>query len=128
MTIVRLSTSARIVSCDNFSVLRDELLDMHCRTGAKKVVLNLDNIEYLHSLAIGFLLKVYQVSIQEGGWLRICHVQSEVKEALVVTQASATQDAHGGASVSCQRQPYSFHLKSPALSNSRITSTTSLRA
>ena len=42
--------------------------------------------------------------------------------------AEVTQDAHGDASVSCLRQPYSFHLKSPALSNSRITSTTSLRA
>ena len=92
VTVVRLSTSARIVSCDNFPALRDELLNMLRRTGAKKVVLNLDNIEYLHSLAIGFLLKLHQVSIQEGGWLRICHVQSEVKEALVVTQASATLD------------------------------------
>jgi anti-anti-sigma factor len=56
--------------------------------GRSKLVLNLDGVVFLASMALGKLVRLMQKARQTGGKLTLCHVARNLEELLRVTHLS----------------------------------------
>jgi anti-anti-sigma factor len=69
--------------------LGKEMLDAVARANAKKVVINLRDVQYMSSIGFRPLLQVYS-RLKEGGRIVVCHLAPAVQEVLHVTRMVST--------------------------------------
>ena len=65
--------------------------------GARKVVIDLGNVEYLDSAAIGCLMDIYRQSTAAGGTVKLAGVQKRVETMLTLTGANEFLEMHADA-------------------------------
>jgi anti-sigma B factor antagonist len=56
--------------------------------GRKKIVLNLNNIEYIDSAGLGTLIAAHLNAKSKGAGLKLCHLGSKLEEVLQITKLS----------------------------------------
>ena len=89
--IVVLEISGRITLGEGNVMLREivrELLDK----GNKKIVLDLDEVQYVDSSGIGELVKTHTTVRNQGGQLRLINLNKRVNDLLQMTRLSAVFD------------------------------------
>jgi anti-sigma B factor antagonist len=86
-----LEISGRITLGEGNVMLREivrELLDK----GNKKIVLDLDEVQYVDSSGIGELVKTHTTVRNQGGQLRLINLNKRVNDLLQMTRLSAVFD------------------------------------
>ena len=56
------------------------------RQGSVKLILNLQDVSYIDSTALGVIVHAYTSAIRKGGALKLLHVPPRVLQLLVVTR------------------------------------------
>jgi anti-sigma B factor antagonist len=62
--------------------------------GARKVVIDLSNVEYLDSAAIGCLMDIYRRATAAGATVKLAGVQKRVETMLTLTGANQFLEIH----------------------------------
>jgi len=63
----------------------EEYIDVCIRVGKPDVILDLNRLTFINSLALGLLVKLHTLCKSAGGKLILFHPQSSVKEVIEIT-------------------------------------------
>jgi anti-sigma B factor antagonist len=80
-----LALEGRIVLGAEGDALREELHTL-VHDGKKKLVLNMDHIEYIDSAGLGTLIEAHLNAKSQGASLKLCHLCSKLQEVLQITR------------------------------------------
>ena len=83
VTIVDLN--GRITLGENTGILRDELRTLMSQ-GDKNIVLNMKDVGYVDSAGLGELVGAYTTATNQGGSVKLLHLQSKMKDLMQVTK------------------------------------------
>lgn len=56
------------------------------KTGSKKIILNLGDVNYIDSSGIGELVSSYTTVTNQGGQLKLLHLTKKIQELLAITK------------------------------------------
>jgi anti-sigma B factor antagonist len=54
--------------------------------GTKKIILNLEEVNYIDSSGVGELIGAYTSMVNEGGRLKLLHLTKRIREVLAITK------------------------------------------
>jgi anti-sigma B factor antagonist len=77
--------SGRITLGEGSVVLRDTVRDALAK-GSKKIVLNLQNVNYIDSSGIGELVSAFTTTKNQGGELKLLNLTKKVNDLLQITK------------------------------------------
>jgi len=90
-TIVDLS--GRITLGEGSSTLRETVRDLVSK-GQKKIILNLEDVSYIDSSGIGELVSSFTTVSNQGGKLKLLHLQKKVHDLLQITKLYTVFDVY----------------------------------
>lgn len=70
---------------ENTGILRDELRSLLAQ-GKKHIVLNMKDVSYVDSAGLGELVGAYTTAANQGGAVKLLHLQSKMKDLLQITK------------------------------------------
>ena len=91
VTIVDLS--GRITLGEGSSTLRETVRDLISK-GQKSILLNLGDVTYIDSSGIGELVSSYTSVNNQGGKLKLLHLQKKVHDLLQITKLYTVFEVH----------------------------------
>lgn len=62
--------------------------------GARKIVLDLEKVDYLDSFAVGFIMDMYRRVTNAGGRFKLSGLQPRVKKVLAITRVDNVIDIY----------------------------------
>ena len=80
-----LDLSGRITLGEGSVTLRDAVNDVLAK-GAKSILLNLANVDYIDSSGLGELVSAYTSVKNQGGELKLLHLTTKVHDLLQITK------------------------------------------
>src|SRR5947209_13125388 len=80
-----LDLSGKITLGENAGVLRDELTSLLAQ-GQKSILLNMGGVSYVDSAGLGELVGAYTTATNQGGSVKLLHLQGKMKDLLQVTK------------------------------------------
>ena len=80
-----LDISGKIVLGKATETIRNTISDLLVN-GGRKIVLNLNDVNYVDSSGLGELLRTYTTVAREGKQLRLLNLTKKVRELLVITK------------------------------------------
>lgn len=83
VTIVDLS--GKITLGENTGILREELRSLMSK-GDKNIILNLKEVGYVDSAGLGELVGAYTTAANQGGAVKLLHLQGKMKDLMQVTK------------------------------------------
>ena len=83
----------RIVLGEESSALRDKVKGL-LAGGNKKIVLNVDKVDYIDSAGVGTLVAVYHAAKSHGASLALCHLRSHFEGMLKITKLLTVFDTY----------------------------------
>lgn len=83
VTIVDLH--GKITLGENTGILRDELRSLLAQ-GNKNIVLNMAGVSYVDSAGLGELVGAYTTATNQGGAVKLLHMQGKMKDLMQVTK------------------------------------------
>jgi len=86
-----LDISGRITLGEGNVILREVVRDLADK-GAKAIVLNLGEVQYIDSSGIGELVKAHTTIRNQGGHLKLTNLNKRVNDLLQLTRLSAVFD------------------------------------
>ena len=84
VTIIRFTTD--LIDSSNYQPIADELKELVDQQGTRKLLVNLKNVEFLFSFALGHFAALLKKLKQAGGDLRFCNLRPPVLQIFLVTQ------------------------------------------
>ena len=75
----------KITLGENTGILRDELRSLLAQ-GNKNIVLNMADVSYVDSAGLGELVGAYTTATNQGGSLKLLHMQGKMKDLMQVTK------------------------------------------
>ena len=91
VTIIDLS--GRITLGEGSSTLRETVRDLVSK-GQKKILLNLGDVTYIDSSGIGELVSSFTSVNNQGGQLKLLHLQKKVHDLLQITKLYTVFEVH----------------------------------
>jgi anti-sigma B factor antagonist len=85
--------SGRITLGEGSVILRDTVRDLLSK-GNKKLVLNLQDVNYIDSSGIGELVSGFTTVTNSGGQLKLLNLNKRVKDLLQITKLYTVFDVH----------------------------------
>src|SRR5260370_5744236 len=79
-----IALDGRIVLGEESKALREKLKSLIAE-GKKKIVLNMNNVEYIDSAGLGILVATHVSAKTQGASLHLCHLRSKFQEVLQIT-------------------------------------------
>jgi len=70
---------------ENTGILRDELRSLLAQ-GKKNIVLNMKGVSYVDSAGLGELVGAYTTAANQGGAVKLLHLQGKMKDLLQITK------------------------------------------
>ena len=83
----------RVTLGEGSTLLRD-LVRQNLETGHKKIVLNMDGINYIDSTGLGELVSAYRLVKSQDGELKLMNLNKKVSDLLQITRLYAVFDVH----------------------------------
>jgi anti-anti-sigma factor len=83
--IYLLALSGRLVLGEESSGVRTTI-DKLLSSGASRIVVNLEHVDYVDSAGLGALLEVHRKTKEKGGRLMLCHLRPNLRKALEVAR------------------------------------------
>jgi anti-sigma B factor antagonist len=90
-TVTVLDISGRITLGEGNVILREIVRDL-AEKGAKAIVLNLGEVQYIDSSGVGELVKAHTTMRNQGGQLKLANLHKRVHDLLEMTRLSAVFD------------------------------------
>ena len=75
----------KITLGENTGILRDELRSLLSQ-GNKHIVLNLKDVSYVDSAGLGELVGAYTTATNQGGAVKLLHLQGKMKDLMQITK------------------------------------------
>lgn len=91
VSLVRFS-DRRIIDAASIQELGEELFSLVEKEGAKALVLNFTNVDFLSSAALNKLIMLNTKLKPTGGKMRLCGLKPEIKEVFVITKLTKVFD------------------------------------
>jgi anti-sigma B factor antagonist len=91
--ILAIECSGRIVLGEESSLLRDEVKKA-VTDGAKKIVLNLGEVNYIDSSGLGTLVSLHTTAQNAGATIKLANLTKRVGDLLQVTKLLTVFDVH----------------------------------
>jgi len=76
----------KILDEQNIQVIGEQLFGLVDQEGARKLLLNFGNVEYLSSAALGKLITLNKKLQQAGGRLILCNIDPQIYEVFEITK------------------------------------------
>jgi len=77
----------KILDEQNIANIGEKLMDLVEKEGARKVVLNFENVDYLSSAALGKLINLHKrLVLQLKGQLVLCAIKEQIFEVFQITR------------------------------------------
>jgi anti-sigma B factor antagonist len=70
---------------ENTGILRDELRSLLSQ-GVKNIVLDMQNVSYVDSAGLGELVGAYTTAANQGGAVKLLHLQGKLKDLMQITK------------------------------------------
>src|SRR5690348_4249505 len=77
--------NGKITLGENTGILRDELRSLLSQ-GTKNIVLNMAAVSYVDSAGLGELVGAYTTATNQGGALKLLHLQGKMKDLMQITK------------------------------------------
>ena len=77
--------NGRITLGESTGLLRDSLRQLLAQ-GSKKIILNLAGVSYVDSAGLGELVGLYTTAKNQGGSVKLLHLQNKVHDLMQVTK------------------------------------------
>ena len=91
--IVAIQCSGRIVLGEESSMLRDEVKQT-LQDGAKRIVLNLGEVNYIDSSGLGTLVSLHTTAHNAGATIKLANLTKRVGDLLQVTKLLTEFEVH----------------------------------
>jgi len=86
VTVVKFDEK-KILDEQNIANIGEKLMDLVEKEGARKVVLNFENVDYLSSAALGKLINLHKrLVLQLKGHLVLCAIKEQIFEVFQITR------------------------------------------
>lgn len=83
--IVILDLAGKITLGENTGILREELRSLLSQ-GSKSIILNMKDVSYVDSAGLGELVGAYTTATNQGGAVKLLHLQSKMKDLMQITK------------------------------------------
>lgn len=80
-----LDLSGKVTLGENTGILRDELRNVLAQ-GSKNIILNMKDVGYVDSAGLGELVGAYTTAANQGGAVKLLHLQGKMKDLMQVTK------------------------------------------
>lgn len=80
-----LDLSGKITLGENTGILRDELRSLMSQ-GSKNIILNMQDVSYVDSAGLGELVGAYTTATNQGGAVKLLHLQGKMKDLMQITK------------------------------------------
>jgi anti-sigma B factor antagonist len=77
--------NGKITLGESSGVLRDELNSL-LAMGRKSIIVNMANVTYVDSAGLGELVGKYTTATNQGGSIKLLHLQNKMKDLLQITK------------------------------------------
>ncbi|MBV9084978.1 MAG: STAS domain-containing protein [Acidobacteriaceae bacterium] len=77
--------SGKVTLGENTGILRDELRSVLAQ-GNKNIVLNMKDVSYVDSAGLGELVGVYTTATNQGGAVKLLHLQGKMRDLMQITK------------------------------------------
>ncbi len=77
--------NGKVTLGENTGILRDELKSVLAQ-GNKNIILNMAGVSYVDSAGLGELVGVYTTAANQGGAVKLLHLQGKMKDLMQVTK------------------------------------------
>ena len=77
--------SGKITLGENTGILRDELRSLLSQ-GNKHILLNMADVSYVDSAGLGELVGAYTTAANQGGSVKLLHLQGKLKDLMQITK------------------------------------------
>ena len=77
--------NGRITLGESTGILRDELRSLLSQ-GSKQIVLNMAGVTYVDSAGLGELVGAYTTATNQGGAVKLLHMQGKLKDLMQITK------------------------------------------
>ena len=91
--IIAISCSGRIVFGEESSLLREEVKKA-IADGAKRIVLNLGEVNYIDSSGLGTLVALHTTALSAGATIKLANLTKRVGDLLQVTKLLTVFEVH----------------------------------
>ena len=85
-------TEAKVLDQRNINLIGDELTKMAESGGVLKMLINMENVEYLSSAVLGKLISVHKTLRQKKGSLKLCGIGAAIFEVFEITRLDKVFD------------------------------------
>ena len=80
-----LDLSGKITLGENTGILREELRKL-MQEGKKNIVFNMKDVSYVDSAGLGELVGAYTTATNQGGAVKLLHLQGKMKDLMQITK------------------------------------------
>ncbi|HEX4811047.1 MAG TPA: STAS domain-containing protein [Bryobacteraceae bacterium] len=77
--------NGKITLGESTGILRDELKSLMAQ-GVKNIVLNMAGVTYVDSAGLGELVGAYTTAANQGGAVKLLHMQAKMKDLMQITK------------------------------------------
>ena len=77
--------NGKITLGENTGILRDELRSLLAQ-GNKNIILNMGEVGYVDSAGLGELVGAYTTATNQGGSVKLLHLQGKMKDLMQITK------------------------------------------
>jgi anti-sigma B factor antagonist len=84
-TVSIVDLNGKITLGESSGVLRDELNSL-LAMGRKSIIVNMANVTYVDSAGLGELVGKYTTATNQGGSIKLLHLQNKMKDLLQITK------------------------------------------
>jgi anti-sigma B factor antagonist len=87
-------TEAKVIDQRNINMIGAELTKMVESGGVSKMLVNMENVEYLSSAVLGKLISVHKTLLMNKGSLKLCGIGAAILEVFEITRLDKVFDIH----------------------------------
>jgi len=91
--ILAIECNGRIVLGEESALLRDEV-KKSIGDGAKRIVLNLGEVNYIDSSGLGTLVALHTTALSAGASIKLAHLNKRITDLLQITKLLTVFDVH----------------------------------
>ena len=77
--------NGKITLGENTGILREEFKSLLSQ-GTKSILLNMQGVSYVDSAGLGELVRAYTTATNEGGAVKLLHLQGKMKDLMQITK------------------------------------------
>jgi len=78
---------------ENLDPIQEQFTSL-VEAGRRKIIIDLSNVEYIDSFAVGFIMDMYRRLSTQNGSLRLSGLRPRVKKILTITRVDNVIDIH----------------------------------